>query len=201
MTNTSRFIFLLCVVTIVDSQIQTAKMKNSDLTIASQEKSRCLAGACAGIPYEKIQNLYRGIFYTKNELQMKLKELNSYTSRTSRSPLWQKKLRKPYDYSSRFRINAGSHDGDHCCPTYCDLIFPPVLNNTVGVPRYIVHFPDSQPEPMYQFIPRGRCVSGGNCKSCEQEYAIHSLLVIDMTGPPYFEFDDFYLKSYCSCKG
>ncbi|XP_062592766.1 uncharacterized protein LOC134254233, partial [Saccostrea cucullata] len=165
----------------------------------------CFAGTCAGVPYEKIKNLYRGIFFTKNELQLKLKELNAYTSSTSKSPVWQKKFRKPYGYSSRFKSTSnyyysGDHDGDHCCPTYRDLIFPPVLYNTRGVLRYIVHFPDSQPDPMYQFIPRGRCVSGGSCNRCLQENALHSVLVIDWTAPPYFEFDDFYLESYCSCK-
>uniref|UniRef100_K1PPR6 Uncharacterized protein n=1 Tax=Magallana gigas TaxID=29159 RepID=K1PPR6_MAGGI len=124
-----------------------------------------MAGKCAGVPYERIQSLYRA------------------------------SLRKPKSWKQKRCGRSSLTDGDVCCPTSISAMCPEYLTNTNGTRRIIVHFPDMKPDPMYQFIPRGLCQSGGNCQSCRQEFALLNILVVDETFRSYppLEFDSFYI--------
>ncbi|XP_048755085.1 uncharacterized protein LOC125666029 [Ostrea edulis] len=195
-------LLFLSVISTVHSQFSLGVADETMPSISeSSDSSQCVSGRCANVSYKEIQRMFRGIFFTKRELKRKMMNLkvtmNSRPGQTSRPYKWWKENRKSYR-KSRYL----NHDADQCCPTTCNLIYPTELTNTRGVTRYIVHFTDMQPEPMYQFMPMGTCLYPGNCKNCQQEYALHSVLVIDTTFKiyPYFEFDDFYIKSYCSCK-
>lgn len=168
----------------------------------------CMAGKCAGVPYERIQSLYRGLFFTKEEIKINLIKTKKYTERRCqiyegyKASLW-----KPKSWKRKRETCGYGHssltDGDVCCPTSISAMCPEYLTNTNGTRRIIVHFPGMQPDPMYQFIPRGLCQSGGNCQTCRQEFALLNILVVDETFRSYppLEFDSFYIHSYCSCKG
>lgn len=173
----------------------------------------CMAGKCAGVSYGEIQRLYRGLFFTKEEIKKNLVKTKNYTKRRQERTCqilvgYKAIIRQPKTWK-RKRETCGSgysnstHDGDACCPTSIFAMCPEYLTNTNGTKRIIVHFPDMQPDPMYQFIPKGICQSGGNCQICLQEFALLNILVVDetFTSYPPLEFDQFYVQSYCSCKG
>nr|XP_022309334.1 uncharacterized protein LOC111115051 [Crassostrea virginica] len=181
----------------------------SQLFPLPQNRSPCRNGLCKGVSYDDITQQYKGLFFTEAELQ-------NYTQVIQNLTVW-----SPWDHAlfnehsdhvlsasiSRIQLRSvrNYHDGDKCCPTSRSYMHPKQMKNTRGQLRWIVHFEDLKPEPMYQIIPRVQCRYRGRCKLCVQEYALHNILVVDeslygMTKFP-FEFDSFYLKSYCSCKG
>lgn len=175
---------------------------------SNNEKSPlCMAGKCAGISYKEIQRLYRGLFFTKEELLEKIIKTKIYTKRRQEKMCWKmdklkKKPKTKRDTCGYSNLNS-THDGDSCCPTSISAMCTTSMINTSGVRRMVVHFPDMTPDPMYQYIPIGLCHFRGSCTTCQQEYALLNILVIDETfnSYPYLEFDEFYVKSYCSCKG
>nr|XP_022309375.1 uncharacterized protein LOC111115086 [Crassostrea virginica] len=199
-------IVLFCLVEVYmqETPVQETEQHNElmrpEINPQTEIQPYCRNGKCAGISYREILNLYGGLFFTKKELQRKLLRKRAYTRKvqqTQRSE-WGT-IRKPI---SRLRKSI-NYDGDRCCPTSTNFVCFPTMINTRGQRRIIVHFPDLQPDPMYQLIIKGQCEQGGQCSTCLQEFAIHYVLVVDetFTKNPPLEFDEFYITSYCSCKG
>lgn len=211
--RTTTCIGLLCCFATVYSQMNLENIgRQLDKPGFNNEISPlCMAGKCAGISYAEIQRLYRGLFFTKEEIEKNLIKTKNYTKRRQERTKGQildrykkkSKTRKPKRETWWYGNSNSTHDGDACCRTSISAMCPVYLINTSGTRRIIVHFPDMQPDPMYQFIPRGLCQRGGKCQTCLQEYALLNILVVDETFRSYppLEFDEFYVKSYCSCKG
>ncbi|XP_061186029.1 uncharacterized protein LOC133194087 [Saccostrea echinata] len=182
-------ILLLCVINAVGSQLTHANVTQELQTL--QQNPGGVPKVCRRFVIRGIQKLTRGLFFTKKELMKKLKkfkekECNDWTEEET--------LQKR-DKSSSCNYN----DGDTCCPSYWTLAYPTHLYNTDGKRRQLVSI-NRQSQSLYQFIPLGTCGSGGGCDMCKQEFTFRSLLVYDIDYP-YYAFDEFYLQSYCSCKG
>ncbi|XP_062613413.1 uncharacterized protein LOC134275174 [Saccostrea cucullata] len=181
-------VLFLCVIKAVCSQ-KPVLQANETLALPSLHKNPArMPRVCRQYVIRGIQQLTRGLLFTKKELKKKLKKFKEKECNGLKN---QEKIQK--------RSSCSINDGDTCCPSYLTLAYPTHLNNTDGKLRQLVSI-YRKSQSLYQFIPLGMCVSGGGCNMCKQEFTFRSLLVYDMNYP-YYTFDEFYLQTYCSCKG